>query len=176
MIKVIISIGIPGSGKSTVLKEFSEKYGYDYVCPDEIRKEMFGDAADQSKNIEVWDEARRKMKEILSQGKTVVFDATFTDAERRKEFFDFVKENGAEKIQGIFFDIPLEVAKERNLERERQVPEDIIEKMESDLKTVKPKTEEGLDAIFTLNEYQKLVDVEKRTEGEDFRKELEKNR
>ena len=176
MVKVIIGIGIPGSGKTTVLKEYAEKYGYDYICPDDIRKEMLGDATEQSKNIEVWDEARRRTKDLLSQEKIIVFDATFTNAEMRKKFLDFVRENGAEKIQGILFDTPLEVAKERNLKRERQIPEHVIEKMESDLRNTKPKIEEGLDAIFTLNEYQELIDVERKSEGEDFRKESERIR
>jgi len=37
MKKVIMGIGIPGSGKTTILKEFADKNGYEYICPDDIR-------------------------------------------------------------------------------------------------------------------------------------------
>ncbi len=43
-------IGIPGSGKSTWIKENSK--GYEIVCPDVIRTEICGDISDQSKNNE----------------------------------------------------------------------------------------------------------------------------
>ena len=96
MTKLIIGMGIPGSGKSTTLKKFAEDYGYNYICPDDIREEMLGDAADQSKNQEVWDEARKKMQEFFKRGKTVVFDAVFNNAKRRKEFIDYAKATGVE--------------------------------------------------------------------------------
>lgn len=175
MAKVIISIGIPGSGKTTVLKEFAEKYGYDYVCPDDIRMEISGDAKDQSKNREVWELAHQRLKDYLAEEKTVVFDATFANPEGRKKFLDFSKESGASKIQGIYFDVPLEVAKERNARRDRQVPEKVLENMESSLSGAKPKIEEGLDSIFTLDEYQKLVRAEMKSEGENLTREI-KNR
>jgi len=172
MAKVIISIGIPGSGKTAVLKKFAEKYGYNYVCPDDIRVELSGSAADQSKNSEVWSVARQRMKDGLSIGDTVVFDATFATPEGRKRFLDFAKESGAEKVQGIFFNTPLEVAKERNLKRERQVPEHVLERMDGILRADEPRLEEGLDSIFTLDEYQKLVTVERRTEDGEIKREL----
>ncbi len=162
MKKVIIGIGIPGSGKTTVLKEFAQKYGYAYICPDDIREEVLGDATDQSKNKEVWAEDHRRMGNFLAQGRTVVFDATFTHANGRKSFLDFARQSGAEKIQGILFDTPLEVAQERNLARERQVPEHAVKRMSDDLSANRPVIEDGLDSIFTLNEYQQLIDVERR--------------
>ncbi len=173
MKKVIIGIGIPGSGKTTVLKDFAEKYNYIYICPDEIRMEMLGDAADQSKNSEVWAEAHQRMRDFLAQGQTVVFDATFTNANGRKNFLDLARQSGAEKIQGILFDTPLEIAQERNLSRERQVPEHAMQRMHNDLQKDKPSLEDGLDAIFTLNEYQDLVNVER---AENTQKDFKKNR
>ena len=184
MVKFITSIGIPGSGKTTAMKEFAEKYGYDYISPDDIRWKMTGEYEDriakpefwQEKNKEVWSEVRRKTKEFLVKGDTVVLDTAFTSAKARKEFLNFARESGAEKIQGIYFDVPIEVAKERNLKRDRKVPAPEMDRMNADLSGAKPKIEEGFDAIFTLNEYQELADVERKIEGEDFKAETRQKR
>ena len=119
---------------------------------------------------EVWDEARKRTRGSLENGNTLVFDAVFNDADKRKEFLDFVKENGAEKIQGIYIDAPIDVAKKRNSERERKVPEQIIDNIAADLKEAKPKIEEGLDSIFTIDEYQNLIAAEIRSPEGNIRK------
>lgn len=160
MKKVIVGIGVPGSGKSTVLKEFASRYSYSYICPDDIRVELTGDAADQSKNKEVWAEAYERTRKELTSGHTVVFDATFTHPELRKSFLTFVKDQGAEKIEGIFVNTPFELARERNLTRERKVPDHALERMNEGLKSFPPDLSDGFDALFTLNEHQQLQKAE----------------
>jgi dephospho-CoA kinase len=46
MAKIIIGIGVPGSGKTTALKPFAERNTYTYISPDDIRAELTGNAAD----------------------------------------------------------------------------------------------------------------------------------
>ncbi len=176
MKKFIIGIGIPGSGKTTVLKSFAEKWGYVYICPDDIRAEMTGDPADQSKNKEVWEEAYKKTQEKLEKGDTIVFDATFANQEQRRKILAFARENGAEKIEGIFLDIPLESAKKRNEERERKVPEHVLEKMDESIRNFPPEIEDGLDALFTLDENQKLIETKMLSKNEIIQKEFGKLR
>lgn len=167
MKKVIISIGIPGSGKTTTLKEFAGKYGYGYISPDDIRIEMLGNIADQSKNKEVADEVRKRTKEFLDSGETVVVDAVFGNVKGREDFLKFARENGAEKIQGVVFNVPVEVAKDRNRKRtDHQVPEETIDKIAAEIKKAKPGLEEGFDGIFSMDEYQELTEAEiKKGEG-----------
>jgi predicted kinase len=165
MNKVIVGIGIPGSGKTTVLRKFAEKYAYVYLCPDDIRKELTGSEADQSKNSAVWSEALRRLAEEIKEGKTVVFDATFANFEQRREFLKFARDNGAEKIQGVYLDTPLETAKERNRIRERKVPEHALERMDKKLHEFPPTIADGFDSVFTLNEKQEFIEGEK--EGEE---------
>lgn len=172
MIKVIMGIGMPGSGKTTVLKAFAEKNQYVYICPDDIRLEITGDTKDQSKNKEVWARAYSLVGERLSEGKTVVFDATFAAEQDRTRFIDFARKNGAQKIQGVYMDIPLEVAKERNIKRERTVPEHALDRMSENLKNAPPSIKNGFDSIFTFDEFQKLEDVEKMRSGEIINKEF----
>lgn len=167
MQKVILGIGIPGSGKTTVLQKFADTYDYAYICPDDIRAELLGDVTDQSRGDEVWKEAYQRTANALAEGKSVVFDATFTNEAARMELIQFAREHGAEKIQGVHVDTPLEVAKERNQERERVVPEHVLERMHNKLQEQQPEISEGFDTIFTLNESQELEKTER--EGEQIK-------
>lgn len=176
MIKVIVGIGMPGSGKTTVLKDFAEKNSYSYICPDDIRRELTGNSSDQSKNREVWEEARKKMAEKLRVGETVVFDATFVNPEQRKKFLSFARENGAEKIQGVYLDVGLKTAKMRNDNRERKVPEHVLERMDKSIRDFPPEIEDGFDSVFTLNKEQKLIEAEMLRENKIIRKEFGKLR
>jgi len=95
---------MPGSGKTTILKNFAEKYNYTYICPDDIRKEISGDVYDRSKNKEVWIGAKKRAAKEFDNGNAVVFDATFANPIERREFLRAARDNGAEKIEGIFID------------------------------------------------------------------------
>ena len=174
MKKVIVGIGIPGSGKTPVLKSFAEKNAYVYVCPDDIREELTGSAADQSRSREVWTEAYKRLQAQLMNGETVVFDATMANPDQRKQFLDFARKNGAERIEGIVFDTPLETATERNEQRDRKVPHDVMERMDNWIRTMPPEIGEGLDAIFTVDEEQKLKEVKVRGEDSVITKEFQR--
>ena len=170
MTKVIMGIGIPGSGKSTVLKKFSEKNGYLYICPDDIRAELTGDAGDQSKNREVWAAAYGRTSAALKDNQTIVFDATFANQNQRRDFISFAKENGADKIQGVYLDVPLSVATERNIGRERQVPDYAMERMDKNLRDFPPELADGIDTLVILNEDGELSELKlSEKEGEIHR-------
>jgi predicted kinase len=171
--RIIIGMGLPGSGKTKTLRELVDKYGYDYVCPDDLRNEMLGNAADQSRNKEVWDEAYKRVADRLSEGKTVVFDATFADESQRKNFIVFAREHGAEKIQGLFVDAPFDVAEERNKARERIVPDHAMKRMEKGLRESPPEIADGFDSLFTVDEYQKLKTTELEYHGHVLKREHE---
>ena len=161
MTKLVVGMGIPGSGKTTTLKMFAEKNSYTYICPDDIRLEITGDMKDQSKNAEVWQTAYERLGQNLKQGSSVVFDATFTKPHDRKELLKFARENGADHIQGVYVDVPYEIAMERNQQRDRVVPEHAMDRMRDSLKNTPPMIEDGFDALFTLDEFQKLVCAER---------------
>lgn len=151
MSKVIVGIGIPGSGKTTFLKSFAEKHQYVYVCPDDIRVELTGDAKDQTKNKEVWECAHQRVFDAMKEH-TVVVDATFVNADQRKMFLSLLRRNGAEKVEGILVDTPIEIAKERNQKRERVVPEHVLERMSYFLKKDMPCIKDGFDTLLTIDE------------------------
>lgn len=89
--ELILPIGIPGSGKSTWIKEFNKKHYNKYivVSPDELRRELTGDVSDQSQNAKVFWMATEAAKKALENGDSVIFDATNVDTQQRR---DLVKE------------------------------------------------------------------------------------
>jgi predicted kinase len=159
--KVIIGLGIPGAGKTTFLRDFADKNGYYYLSPDEIREELAGDSKDQSINSEIWREAHKRFVTRITDGDVVVLDASYCNASQRRAILELARKAGAEKIQGVFIDTPLEIAKERNLNRERIVPEHAIDRMYKSLSDNPPMVEDGFDSLFVLDENQELVSLEK---------------
>ena len=86
MAKLVLPIGISGSGKSYI-------YNKDYkdcvqVSPDLIREELTGDISNQSKNKEVFKLAFERVDEYLNKGMDVFFDATNVNKSQRKSFTD----------------------------------------------------------------------------------------
>lgn len=166
MKKVILGIGIPGSGKTTVLKAFHDRNPeYAYISPDEIRKELFGDAPfDGEKNQEVWDMAHERVKQALEGGRTVILDSTFANENQRQRFINFVRDNGAERVEGVFVDVPLEIAKERNVARGdtggKVVPEKIIDVMHNQITHSEPGLIDGFDAIFQLGSNGEMIQTD----------------
>ena len=147
MQKLIMGIGIPGSGKTTFLKALAHAKNYIYISPDDIREKLLGDAADQSKDREVWVQAKRELTKRGADGKTVVFDATFSLKKDRKNFISFARTCGFKKIEGIFFNVPLAVAMKRNAGRARNVSQNVMERMHQNLLQSPPVLEEGFDVV-----------------------------
>lgn len=149
---LVIGIGIPGSGKTTFLKELAEQERYAYIAPDDIREELTGDALDQSHNREAWEIAQDRMRAHLLQGKGVAFDATFAKGHERRAFLTNARASGAEQIHGYWFDIPLEVARTRNAARRRTVRDHALVRMDTLIREDPPLFSEGLDTLVRVDE------------------------
>jgi len=109
---VIIVFGLPGSGKSYLASRLAEVVHAEYVNSDHLRKEIFQKRSysDREKAF-VYDAMLKKMKEAITQNKSVVLDATFYKDETRKLFIQETKEK-----TNIFF---IEVTTSEGLTRQR---------------------------------------------------------
>ncbi|HYE23286.1 MAG TPA: AAA family ATPase [Candidatus Paceibacterota bacterium] len=152
MSRVIAGIGIPGSGKSTSLLQYAREHSYAYISPDELRQEISGDVRIQSDMRLVWETAFLRLKEALERGETVVFDATQYKPVDRRDFADKAKSYGATEIVGVYFNVPLDTAKERNVLRARTVPEHALERMRRLLQEYPPSVADGFTAIISPDE------------------------
>lgn len=147
---LIVLGGLPASGKSTYAEMLAESGVFQRVCPDLIRKELYGDENIQGDGARVFKIAFHDIKEYGCLGENVVFDATNINANRRKKL--------VEDMRGYFdiiifkwFDTPLAVCRERNSKRGRQVPFDVMLRMESNFE--EPTMEEGWDYIEIVTNY-----------------------
>ena len=154
---VVMSIGIPGSGKTTVLRKLAEDHALAYICPDDIREELTGAMTDHSRDREAWDLARARLDAALAAGKSVVVDATFTHPRTRAEFVRYVRSLAPERLYVLVFDVPLAVAKERNALRTRVVSDEQLEMRHRLLSETPPSLAEGFDALYTLDELPALI-------------------
>lgn len=128
-----ILIGAPGSGKSTHGKNMvAANPAIVRLCPDEFRAKFGTGENDQSVSNQAFGATRQGMRDALTEGKSVLIDATNMYRKTRKDFLDIAKDFNAKTI-AIVFEATKETLLERNIQRGlaggRNVPEDVIDKM-----------------------------------------------
>lgn len=144
MSKFLMMCGLPASGKSTIAQELSSRYGAHIHSSDELRRELFGDENDNSKNDELFHELHKRIKQDLSDQKNVIYDATNIHYKRRKAFLDEIKRYDCEKVCYLVA-TPYEMCQLQNEHREREVPEHVIKRMYTTFYI--PQKYEGWDDI-----------------------------
>ena len=131
-----ITVGLPGSGKSTWAAKAQEAGWVDVIInPDKIREELTGDASDQSRNRDVWQLTYQRAEAWLQADCKVLIDATFLTPKARKEPLALV-----EVPTAVWFNTPVDVCFERNLNRDRVVPEHAMERMKAQWSQCRPAT------------------------------------
>ena len=138
---LIIMCGIPASGKSTVAKLFNSNI----VSTDSIRQELYGDEGIQGNGKDVFSLAYSRIRNYLSLGENVVFDATNIRKRDRKTVIDIGKEYNCDNIIICYCSTSLKIALKRNANRERKVPAPVIERMFNNFE--KPSYSEGVNYI-----------------------------
>lgn len=157
MTEFIMLTGIPASGKSTYAAKLLEEHpDYHIHSSDEIRKELFKDENEQGHNEEVFNVLHKRIKADLKKGISCVYDATNLRRGRRIEFLREIGRFHCRRKCVVFF-IPPEVLKQRNTERDRHVPDKVID---SFLRTFQcPYYYEGWDEIEAVGG-EKLYDLQ----------------
>lgn len=144
---LIIMVGPPGSGKTTTAEEIVDTFdNFVIVSPDKIREEVTGDMNNQSQNEVVFGRVYGQLSTYLEDGRNVVYDATNCRSAYRYKIIDVCKAY-ANKIICLTSTTPIAECIRRNNERNRIVPEDVIEKMYFNLRKHPPIIFEGYDLI-----------------------------
>lgn len=143
--KLIMLIGVSGSGKSTFAKHLKDEGEIDLIISsDALRAELFGDENEQNHNNELFNELHNRIREALKEGKRVCYDATNLSSKRRMNFLNTISDLDVIK-ECIMFIASFDLCAFSQLNRERQVPVDVIKKQIKQFKC--PYWYEGWDDI-----------------------------
>jgi len=143
-VKLIITVGLPGSGKSTYLASL----GVNAISSDEIRRLIADDPHDQTMNARVFATVRYLVRQRLASGRPVTYvDATRLTPWERKPYLQLALRYGC-KIEALFFDVPVETCMARNQTRDRIVPEFAIINMARRL--IPPSKKEGFNRVYKI--------------------------
>lgn len=150
-----MAVGCPGSGKSTWWKEGLKNGSIPTkairINMDEIRYQLTGNEADQSKNFVVSKIAETKLKSCLAERIPVIYwDNTSTKLKYRKPIIELAKQ-AKYNIICVYWDLPIDECKKRNKSRNNVVPEDVIDRMYASIRENPPSNEEGFDDIIVIN-------------------------
>ena len=164
MKQIYLMCGIPGSGKTTWIKEYQwwneEDCGY-HISRDEIRFSMLS-AEDEyfSHETEVFNRFIQKINEKIQEGASRIFiDATHLNEKARYKVLSRLFISSDYEINCLWFDVPLNVCLERNAKRTGRavVPKTVIKNMYKSYTF--PKRSEGFDHVYVINEYGRVEEV-----------------
>ena len=142
--KIVITVGLPGSGKSTYLAGLRANA----ISSDEIRRLLIDDPHDQSIHARVFATIRYLLRQRIAIGRpTTYVDATHLTRWERRPYVQLAKRYGF-KLEALYFDVPVEVCIRRNQKRDRIVPDKAIRAMA--LKLEPPTKQEGFARVTRI--------------------------
>lgn len=134
--EVVIMVGCPASGKSTVARTVFEPAGYTIISGDDLKT-----VAKMKKAAAV----------AVAAGKSVVFDSTAGTREKRAEFIAFAQVHGI-PVRIVWMDTPTDIAIGRNTTRATaggtKVPTIVFSVYKKHF--VEPSMDEGVAAIIRI--------------------------
>lgn len=123
--RVVVTVGVSGSGKTHALGNLPSDY--ERISPDAQRLVEYGDEAHQGEHGPIYQACAEQLKTVLRKGGRACYDATNLVLDLRTKITSLCHDYGA-FVSFWVFDTSIDTIKARNDDRERKVPEHVIDK------------------------------------------------
>lgn len=121
---LLLLIGAPASGKTTFAKQrFPDSW---VLSSDEARARICDDPDNQSISGEAFEMLNYMARLRMNFGRPLVIDATNINARDRRQWLSLAARYRYSSYM-LIFDMPLDLCLDRNDDRERSVPEHVVE-------------------------------------------------
>jgi len=141
---VVLTIGLPGSGKTTWFK----RRGVTPLSSDMLRSILFDDITEQRYQGLVFSTLRSLLRaRLIAKMPWNYVDATNLSPHERRQWIKMARSFGYE-VHAVFFDVPFEVCMERNMRRDYMVNEAAMRSMAERLRP--PSFKEGFHKITVV--------------------------
>jgi predicted kinase len=120
---LIITMGLPGSGKSFFARQFAELYSLPRISEDRIRFELFekplfnDDEADIINRVSFY-----MLEQAMQTERTVVFEGSSLTSAQRKAAYELARSNGYRALV-VWLQTDLETSAQRAATRDRRNPD-----------------------------------------------------
>ncbi|WP_330203587.1 AAA family ATPase [Cyanobacterium sp. DS4] len=161
-------IGVPASGKSTFAQLLAQTGNYQIISTDTIRKELYGDEIVQGNWLEIEAEVLKQIKNTITLNKGIIYDATNAQRAWRMDLLSKIeKQIGKIHWLAWYLNLDLKIAQKWNSQRDRTVPDNIIERMNDSLQQFPPHVAEGFINIVEIKQPQQynLSFIEEKLNG-----------
>ncbi|HVW07597.1 MAG TPA: AAA family ATPase [Bryobacteraceae bacterium] len=139
--KIVLAVGLPGSGKST----YFDRIGVNAISSDAIRLQLADDPTNQTIHRRVFAAVRYLLRQRLALRRPVTFiDATNLTVKERRRYIKVARDYKCD-IEALYFDVSPEICKSRNAVRSRVVPPEAIDRMAA--KLTRPNMAEGFTRV-----------------------------
>jgi bifunctional polynucleotide phosphatase/kinase len=132
--EIIVMVGYPGSGKSTIVNQ---------ICENKRYVPIHGDVYKTSKKM------IKVAKDLISEGKSFVFDATNSSKKKRQEYIKFANDNNYRK-RCVHVSTSRDVSYKRNKARNSEIQVPAIAYAMYNKYFDEPAEEEGFHKIIEI--------------------------